>query len=313
MENLQSSLYADKFQGMASVVLENAVIRAEVVPELGGKIVSLRYKSTGKEWLISSGDRPLKSLAYGSVFTEADMSGWDECFPTINACAIGKNNEILLPDHGEVWSLPWSSVMTEKKLIGSVDGKRLPYRLTREIELIGTSTLRLTYTIENRGAIPLPFLWTAHPQFAIDEPTKLLLPSTMRKLLCVFNSQQGEAGSSFIVPDNWLITSEASGEGQKYYYPSPVSEAWSGLYGQQSNNYLLLKTDAATVPYWGVWVDKGMCNDRTTVALEPGIGYYDSLVRAISNGSAHMLAARESTSWHLDIVLGYGEFQQHLS
>jgi len=58
----------------------------------------------------STGNRPFKPVAYGAVFVDQDMSGWDEMFPTINACTYPAPSPyagITLPDHGEVWVLPW--------------------------------------------------------------------------------------------------------------------------------------------------------------------------------------------------------------
>lgn len=309
MDGLVTKVYPGIFKGMNSIVAENATLRTVVIPELGGKIVSLLYKPTGKEWMMGSGNRPLKQPVYGSTFTKWDMSGWDECFPTINPCMTGEKGDIPLPDHGEIWALPWESLTTETKVICSVQGKRLAYRFSRELQLDGDKTVRLAYTVENTGDAPLPFLWTAHPQFKIDEPTDIVLPDAMRNLLCVFGGRKYETGSSYCAPKPWTVGKETDGDGRKFYYPHPVSEAWSGLYGRTSRNYLLLRTEVSQVPYWGVWIDQGMCNDRTTIALEPGIGYYDSLERAVTNGTAVTLAPGESAFWHLEIILGNGDWR----
>jgi galactose mutarotase-like enzyme len=304
MNKSQTVIYSGTYKGMDSIVSENAALRAEVIPELGGKIVSLIYKPTGKEWMIGSGRRPLKQPVYGTSFTEWDMSGWDECFPTIDPCMTGEKGDILLPDHGELWSQPWESLAKEGKVLCSVQGRRLSYRFSRELELKDNATLRLNYEVKNIGDAPLPCLWTAHPQFTIDEPTDIVLPKAMRDLICVFGGRKYETGASFRAPENWTISTDVVGDGRKFYYPKPVSEAWSGLYGRNSGNYLVLKTNRAKVPYWGVWIDEGMCNDRTTVALEPGIGYYDSLERAVRNGTAMLLTPGETSCWHLEIELG---------
>src|SRR5690606_27208608 len=102
----------------------------------------------------------------------------------------------------------------------------------------------------------------------------------------------------------WTVEPTTNGDGVKFYYPKPVTEAWSGLLGRDTGNVLLLKTAADQVPYWGVWIDGGMYNDRVTIALEPGIGYYDSLEMAVMNGTAPRIQPGETFRWNLDIVLG---------
>ena len=39
-----------------------------------------------------------------------DASGFDECFPTIGACAYPEApwQGVIAPDHGELWTLPWA-------------------------------------------------------------------------------------------------------------------------------------------------------------------------------------------------------------
>lgn len=101
------------YKGCSSLTIENELIRVELVPQLGGKLVSMIYKPTGKQWLLDSGTRPLEQPEFGATFTDWDMSGWDECFPTIIACPSGVDDHILLPDHGELWSLPGTCKIEE--------------------------------------------------------------------------------------------------------------------------------------------------------------------------------------------------------
>lgn len=100
-----ATVYTGTYRGFLSVIAESVDARIEIVPELGAKIVSIVYKPTGKEWLLDSGNRLLQQPEYGSTFVDWDMSGWDECFPTIESCMIGIDRKIQLPDHGELWSL----------------------------------------------------------------------------------------------------------------------------------------------------------------------------------------------------------------
>lgn len=308
MEN-KVSIYKEHYKSLSSVVMENEHIRIEMIPELGAKIVSLIYKPSGHEWLVDTTAAQLSQVEYGSSFAKGGMCGWDECFPTIDECRIGEHGEILLPDHGEVWSLPWDVQIVDRTIICSVNGRQLPYRLTRQIEFVDTDKVRLSYRVENQGNYSFPFTWAAHPQFRITEPTRVLLPEEMDILNCVYGEKEGTTGGEWPVPERWIIAAEADATGKKYYYPALVTEGWSGIRREHSNNYLILTTLDEKVPYLGIWIDKGLFNERSVIALEPAIGYYDSLDRAIANGTAVELSpGGEVYHWELVISLGQGDY-----
>ncbi len=118
------------WHGLSAWMLENDLLRTVIVPELGGKLVSLTDKRSQLEWLVGPGDRSVRKIPYGAPFHEQDMSGWDEMFPTIVACAYpgpGAQHGTPLPDHGEVWTLPWMvDHAGDGKLTLSVEGRRCP-------------------------------------------------------------------------------------------------------------------------------------------------------------------------------------------
>lgn len=144
----------------------------------------------------------------------------------------------------------------------------------------------------------------AHPQFAIVEQTRVLLPETIDRLLCVYGGQSLETMGTYDVPSLSLINPVVTGDGKKFYYPGKVAIGRSGLHEQASGNYLMLTVPQHKVPYLGVWIDEGMYNDRVTCALEPGIGYFDSLSAAIANGTAQIVDPHGSFEWSLTVALG---------
>lgn len=298
------------YKGFTSIILESEQIRIETVPKLGGKLVSIVNKTTEKEWMLDSGDRALQVPEYGSTFTDWDMSGWDECFPTIAACPWELDKRVNVPDHGEVWALPWAYTIEENEIICLVKSPQLPYCFTRRISFTAGDRVRLTYQIENTSDQSIPFLWVPHPQFAITEPTRILLPAEMEELLCVYEGHTLKNGASYPWKDVSLLSPVVTGDGRKFYYNGPVSEGWSGLLGEDSGNFLLVSVSPEKVPYLGVWIDEGMFNDRVTCALEPSIGYYDSLEMAVDNGTAQWIAAKTSYEWHVELILGAGDWQQ---
>ena len=109
--NESTSLTETMWLGQPALALDTPVLRLVTVPGMGAKIVSLYDKRHGREWLVPPTERLFGPVPYGVQFDAQDMSGWDEMFPTIDACAYplpGAYAGAALPDHGEVWPLPWA-------------------------------------------------------------------------------------------------------------------------------------------------------------------------------------------------------------
>lgn len=304
---MNAKAIASEYRGWPSLVLESELVRMVLIPQLGAKIVSLCYKPTGKEWLLDAGERELKQ-ANGLSFGQLDMSGWDECFPTIDTCSIeleGAVNSMSLPDHGEVWAQSWeAAVVSDSVVTCSVKGIALPYELSRTIAFADADTLRMDYRVVNLGDQPLPFLWVPHPQFAVTEPTRIELPLSEDEAICVSGGLHHRTGEHYPWEELSLIDAACNGDGHKYYAPDKWQEGWCGLFAPDSGNWLRMYVDPQQVPYFGVWIDEGMYNDRNVITLEPSIGYYDSLARAVANGSARYIASGETFEWSMDLRLG---------
>ena len=99
------------WHGLGAWALDTDVLRTIIVPELGAKIVSLFDKRNQLEWLVGPGERPFKKVPYGAAFTDQDMSGWDEMFPTIVACEYPGPGE----RHGSVFA------RSRRGLVAAVD------------------------------------------------------------------------------------------------------------------------------------------------------------------------------------------------
>jgi len=317
--NIKPRIKRTAYKGIAAISLETELMKVIVVPEIGAKIVSLFYKPTQKEWLLDSGQRPLVVLAEGAAFGKSDMSGWDECFPTINPCQYpleGANYGNHLPDHGEIWSIPWQAALEQESLTLKVAGKCLPYTFQRKMSFIAEDVMRLEYEAINLSDEALSVMWTAHPQFTVTSDTRICLPEAIKEMICV------HGGNTLLADEavyNWPVAAVAGEEthldtmdftvekdSKKLYYPTAVPEGWSGLSCSESEDYLLMKVDKEQVPYLGIWIDELDYNDRVTCALEPSTGFYDSLTKAIANDKYSVINARGRLFWQLDVSLGKG-------
>lgn len=306
-----NQIFESAWQKFESITLENDRIRFVTIPTLGAKIVSLYDKKHQHEWLVPP-MRPLKQTSYGDDFVSQDMSGWDEMMPTISACTFNGN---ALPDHGEVWSIPWQLENLDGAVVLSVLGRALPYQFTRSAALVNDNCLRLDYTLTALGENPLPYLWAAHPQFNADPQTRILLPEHVTHMTNVIDQDPawGEAGSLHPWPQAQAVDGhlwrldrvrEVDNRSCRKFYTLPENPAaWAALNHEGLGCQLRLDWSAAQLPYLGLWVDEGVYNARPVAAPEPCTGYYDSLERAVENNRVPVLMPGTKSQWSLQISL----------
>ncbi|MFM8323140.1 MAG: hypothetical protein ACKOC5_19690 [Chloroflexota bacterium] len=313
--------YPTEWHGQPAWALESAELRVVVVPGMGAKIVSMFDRRSAVEWLVGPGMRPFRPASYGAVFTEQDMSGWDEMFPTIVACphpAPGAHHGAPLPDHGEVWALPWTMERAEGGVLAaSVMGRALPYRLLRTLQISGPGELRLDYQAANLGSQPLPYLWAAHPQFAAGDAAQVIFPSQVTEVINVLPPEWGwgELEARHAWPQAGLaggpalldrIGPPALKRARKVFALPEARPAWAALVRRPAGDWLRMDWDPEQAPYLGLWVDEGALNSESVAAPEPMTGFYDSLATAYAREAVAWLAPGETHAWSLQIRFGSG-------
>ncbi|MEF2245182.1 hypothetical protein [Paenibacillus sp. IITD108] len=304
------------FRGSYAILMESAAIKLIVLPQAGGSIVSLQYKETGKEWLVNALGEGIRQASYGDTFSEEMMHGWDECFPTIDACHYplpGSYEHAHLPDHGELWSVPWTYSMAEHSLVTETSGKALPYSFTRTISFIDEQTLRFSYLVRNPSEEPITAFWCAHPLFSATEHTQIRLPPELDSVLCVVGGKRYEKGKSYkwnqgaVVHSGMAIDRLApisAKDSRKFYAGIPFATGLAGLYEQDTGEFVQLSWLVKELPYFGLWINEGHYNDKLMVALEPCNGFYDSLDEAHKRKKTLLLEPGASASWSIHVKLG---------
>jgi len=297
------------WHGFKAISLESTEIRVVMVPQLGAKIVSMFDKISQYEWLVPP-VRPVKELSYGATFVKQDMSGWDEMMPTINACEF---NGTFLPDHGEVWSIPWDIESLENQVTLTTSGIALPYRITRKAILSAENCLALQYEIENRSAKAIPYLYAAHPQFLADAQTRIKFPSQVTKVLNIIENDP--VWGAVESPVDWPKAVSADGTVwqldrvrgvehracRKFYIMPDQPIDWAALHHEGLGCQLKLSWSTKGLPYFGLWIDEGVHSAVPVAALEPCSGYYDGLTVAANNERVSILNAGEKKNWEIRI------------
>jgi hypothetical protein len=191
----------------------------------------------------------------------------------------------------------------------------MPYCFTRSAALIAPNCLELRYILTNTGQTAFPYLWAAHPQFAADAHTRILLPPEVARVVNVIDEDPvwGRAGESCDWPEavsadgqTWHLDRVRPAEKRacrKFYVPREQPVGWAALVNERLGCQLRLDWSPSAAPYLGLWVDEGMYNSAPVAALEPSNGYYDSLERAVDNHKVSVLDSGKDAAWTLRVNL----------
>ena len=309
-------------EGLEALIVESDDIRLTVLPQLGAKVLSLVSKPTDYEYLWRQPGRPLQLTRYGADFEAGDISGWDECFPTIGECVYPEEpwRGVVVPDHGELWSAAWDWMVEGDTLRMATDGVRFPYRFERTFSFPEPGRLTVTYTIENRTPFSLRALWSMHPFFRVRPDTKILLPESSRVRVEV--SKLDRLGS-FLTQKAWPVTQNRNGDdvdlsvvgpldrdSMEKIFTDRLAEGWAALFTPSNEQYVAMTFDPTVVPYVGVaamrggWPETG--EPSYSVILEPCTGWPDRLDIAIPRGEAMTVSGKTITKWNVIIHLGRG-------
>ncbi|TQS44743.1 hypothetical protein [Cryptosporangium phraense] len=130
------------------------MVSVSVDPAHGGRWTSL--VSGGREWLWSRPSPARFAVAPGDTFV--DVGGVEECLPTVRG----------VPDHGDVWSRPWTALPGEAR-VSAPD-----FALRRTIRTDGDA-VHVGYTL--RAAPGFRFVWAAHALLDVSASARLAAPA----------------------------------------------------------------------------------------------------------------------------------------
>lgn len=294
-------------RGLEALVLDNGVVRAALIPALGGKIASLRHKALDFELMAQpGGDYRLPSL--GAAFSDYDASGFDDAFPSVGA-APGLDTpcgRVDYPDHGEIWSARMAAHWDGERIGMCYDSAILPYRYEKFATLMGES-LVLEYRITNTGSAPFPMIWTAHGLMRIERDMRFVFPDGPSEALNLFDSPIGPKG---ILPFPGGLSRPLDrplGLGRdtaiKYYLVGRMPRGECGALYPSSGVQFTMRYDHLALPYLGLWMTEGGFRGDYNWALEPTNGYYDDIGIAREHGALPELAPGEAFTFTLQLAL----------
>jgi hypothetical protein len=288
------------------VTIESDALRATVWPQFGGKVSSVIDKADGYELLFNYPavlpTGPQYDLPYGKGW----YAGWDECFPGV---APGKYvghpyDGIAVPDHGELWGVPTTSVPAKNGITTVWHGLRFGYRLTRKLSLEGPS-LTAEYTLVNLAPFEFRFVWAQHALLAMEGPVELSVRQNRLRL------SHDARGNDIQRPFDWdssegdmgLLDHPSmmpAGNGWKIFSLDPISTPVTVHYPRRPHVrklHISYASEAGMPAYWGIWINTGGWAGHRHLALEPTTGRFDALDRSVQDDSAGRVGPLGRCDW----------------
>jgi hypothetical protein len=306
------TISASRYKDKEAFVLSSNAMAATVIPSPGAKIASLVDRASGRELLVQRSGGTYRDQPYDGVYTDGECSGFDDMFPTIDACHYESPpwTGVRLPDHGEVWSLPWDHEVEGNALRLRVRGVRLPSLLEKRLSMPSDLTLRIDYTLANETPFPMDFLWAAHVMAAFEEGAEILVPRCCTTAMTVLSrsGRRGRYGDAvswprFTGPDGTshradVCRPDTAADMEKYYFRDALEEGWCAV-RYPDGTLFALSFPVSTVPYLGLLPNEHAWDGRTNIFLEPCTATFDRPDAARLRGQASTVRPRSTYAWHL--------------
>ena len=296
---------------MGERVLENACLRVRVMPERGGKLVSVLEKKHGFEALFQPGSG-YPPLVPGMPFSEGDASGFDDVFPSMGETFREREGaeSLVLPDHGEIWTSAMRVTEESPEAVGmETRGRVLPYVYRKRISLRGRDVC-MDIRIRNTGGKAFPLVWVGHGLLRMEKSMAFLFPGESRGIEwtagCGF-PEDGEVRTRVDDPVYGLPEPLPEGKMMKFYFLDPVREGRCAALYPDSGMRVELRFDASRLPYLGFWATTGGYRGERNFAFEPATAWYDTWERAMRSGKCPLLAPGEEAGWTLSLSVSEAE------
>lgn len=322
-----SKIDKGSYRGQPAYTLESDLTKVVVLPLVSGKIASVVDKSSGRELLWQNPHRPYRRPAYGDRWAKYDMSGWEDCLPTVAASRYPEEpwHDTRLPEHGEIWALPWISRTDGREVELVVHGIHLPYRFEKRVS-ISDNRVRVHHCILNPSAFPIKYIWATHPLFAVHPGMRIVLPECTN--VRIDWSRDYRLGG-YLDELPWPKTQDSQGHPVQLdhvgeadvghadkLYTSRVANGWCGLHDPEDGYAAALTFDPEQLPYVGIWINRGGYPLEDTpcynVALEPTCGYPDLLDVAHSRGATATVNPGQQQEWTIELLFGSADSVESL-
>jgi len=285
------------------LTLSSGVLTAELLPEWGGKMISLRTEPDGYDFLAPAPFGP--HVPDPTLFAPEDAYGWDEMFPGClpESYPAGPWGEARVADHGDLWHRAWT--VDEVHAAGraarlSVGDERLGWRFAKVLHFSDPLTLVIDYRVENRGRFSLPWLYYAHIICPYHAGIELELPAGRYERLETYGRPLPELCRG---DEPALRRQEAFPErSAAFYVGDDLGAAGCLRYRDGPARKTMALRWTGALANLGLWYNKGGWTDEkplTHLGLEPATAPCPGLADWAARGGSRPLEPGQSVSWTL--------------
>lgn len=306
------------YKGIEALALESEDFQAIFLPQQGAKLCSLKSLKEGREFIYQGKTEEYRIAKYGMGYLEGECAGVDEMFPNIDEFFYDSEpwKGIFLPDHGEVWALPWNVEYKTNAVVFSSYGVRLPYQLIKCVSWDENNILNMSYTVKNLSCFQVDYIWAAHMMLEGQKGAYFTFPEGMSKAYTTISDSGtiGHYGDTFTYPyvkrvdgtvyDMSVHRGEDANDYQKFYFAEKLPDdiGW-GKINYPEGYQLSIEFPTDRVPYLGAIQAEGGELDLRCMFLEPCTGTFDRPDLAKMHSMNSVLGPYEVHHWYLKIKL----------
>jgi galactose mutarotase-like enzyme len=275
--------------------LETDLVWLSIFPEPGAKIYDLVWKPTGRQILWQNPRVLPQRYPIDSNFDNYWCGGWDEGFPTCDAC---EHNGESYPNLGELRSVRWAVEKLETRgdeamAQMSAFGPITPVRAIKTVSLRGASVI-VHYELTNLGPLPIDFIWGSHPALAVTANTTLHIPAETGIVQLSSSPSLGAPGQHY----RWPNVDTPGGTTDMSRVQSVLAGKFCGHYatGLHAGAYrvefagedlgLVFRFDREQCPWLWMWLVYGGWRGYHHVIVEPWTSFPVNLSEAVRQNTA---------------------------
>jgi len=311
----RSVVTAERLSGHEALVLENAQLRAVILPELGGRVWTLEDRVRGRQWIWHREGVPLVAHAPGASYDDVWAGGWEELFPND---AAGTFEGRDLPDHGEWWTMAFQAETQANEAAVTVrlsaTSRVVRAECVKEFSLPhDAAALTASYRIRSLEDQPFHFLFKQHLPVHITPACRLALPGGR------FEAVDPSFGTVLPGPGPYAwpqatgtngraadlrVVPPAASAAREFVYVRDLPAAWCGVLDLERRASLHMDFDGHQLPYVWLFLSYGGWRNTYTAVLEPCSNLPKDLAEAVRLGQAALLRPGEEFATSVTVRLG---------
>jgi hypothetical protein len=281
---------------LRSLCLGSPELSISILPEVGGKILKLTDRASGKNLLWENPRIRPQQFAIDANFDNYWCGGWDDAFPTADPCEYNGEN---YPNLGELRSIHWqveeigadhSSAWARLSAFAPIT----PARAMKTVTLKNNQAA-VKFELEALGPLPMDFLWGTHPAFAVSRETRLLAPARTGIVAIASHPSLGTPGECYPWP--WLhgldmsrVQDITAGVNCGHYL-TDLEAGWFAV--ESAGSGIVFDFPLEQCPHLWLWLVYGGWRGYHHAIVEPWTSYPVNLAEAVQQERSRRLLARE--------------------